>query len=86
MFSLSESTTVSAAIIAKIPIVTPVKDKMVRNAFCVSAFQANLKLSNIKRININALFFIEKTWSIIYFLINKSLTLQPFIFHYLNTI
>ena len=52
MFFFKESTTVRAAIMAKIPIVTPVKDKMVLSGFCLRAFTANLKLSKINLMNI----------------------------------
>jgi len=54
MLSFSESTTVSAAIIAKIPIVTPANERMVRVKLCVSAFNANLKLSKTNFIKSNS--------------------------------
>jgi hypothetical protein len=45
MFFSRESTRVSTVIMAKIPIVTPSKDKIVRRRFDFKARQANLKLS-----------------------------------------
>jgi hypothetical protein len=47
MFFSSESTRVSTVIIAKIPTVTPSKERIVRNKLDFNALQANLKLSKI---------------------------------------
>jgi hypothetical protein len=47
MFFLRESTMVSTAMMAKMPIVTPSKDKMVLRTFDLSARQAKRKLSKI---------------------------------------
>ena len=56
MFFFNESTTVNAAMIAKIPIVTPVKDRIVLSGFCLKALTANLKLSKSNRIKIKSQF------------------------------
>ena len=44
-----ESTNVNTEIIAKIPIVTPKRDKVVLMTFAFNAFQAKRKLSNINK-------------------------------------